>query len=860
MTDIETIRYHLHNTVAEPHVTFETLFDEAARTNDISAIEQLVEATRSFLDNDPVLRLWHAHAQAYLALDRLQLDEAITIMEGLRRQGDELPVSLRARVLNNLGIAYEMNEQWDRALRSHHESVVLCEAQHDDGFGLGASLSNLSLVYFKMQEYDEGIACALRSITIFDRHPDSQEWQIHLGTAWNSLGLMYLELEQFHDAQAAFETARTIWTRWQDDDLGLAYLNLGEVHRRLNDPSAARQYYRHAYDLFQDVGYHREAAETLYWLAVLDMHEQSVPHATLFDKALALARSTNNYKIITQILLSRSELQEHLDNSAAALEEARQAVAMAESLRANIVLPDDRARMTASRIAAYERIVSLLCSSPGGYAEAFYHAEMSKSRALVELLAGYPLRPPEDVPQEWLKREAYLRQSLDQLYQDLDAAPEVIVNQEIELHRIREYIRLQDADFQSFQTIAPLTLEEVQERLPANSVLLEYFTVGDTIIVFVVQPASIDVIPLSVTLQDVRRAFTQLKTNRLGTLHHLTPNTDGYLCPAWILRALYQKLLEPLGELIWNTDMLCIVPHGILHHIPFHALNRQTADGLRYLHGTVAEPRSIIYAPSATVLLDSCQRKPVSQQTGCLALGNNNHTLTQAEAEAESIVALLGGTSYTGQTATRAALLNEGPHFRYIHLSCHGRFNANVPTASTLSLTDGALDVTDVLRELRLNAELVTLSACETGYSKVLRGDELIGFIRAFLYAGTPAVLVSQWVVDELSTRLLMERFYHEILHSEQRERPGTMAQALSVAQDYLRTLSVAALRDLLLAQGSTAQIVDRQLSDLAAVAGYGSLDSLRGDECLLAHPYYWAPFFLVGDRLSTSPEQKCRT
>ena len=91
-----------------------------------------------------------------------------------------------------------------------------------------------------------------------------------------------------------------------------------------------------------------------------------------------------------------------------------------------------------------------------------------------------------------------------------------------------------------------------------------------------------------------------------------------------------------------------------------------------------------------------------------------------------------------------------------MHLSCHGHFDTAKPLASHLLLADGPLSAADILQSLKLNAELVTLSACETGRSEVLRGEELIGLVRAFLYAGTPAVVVTLWPVDELSTLLLM--------------------------------------------------------------------------------------------------------
>src|SRR5512134_3063534 len=105
-------------------------------------------------------------------------------------------------------------------------------------------------------------------------------------------------------------------------------------------------------------------------------------------------------------------------------------------------------------------------------------------------------------------------------------------------------------------------------------------------------------------------------------------------------------------------------------------------------------------------------------------MGYNDSRLTQAEAEAQAVAAVVGGKCLTGTAANRAAVLAESANYRYLHLSCHGAFNPIWPMLSHLRLADQALDVADIVENLRLNAELVSLSACATGRSQILRGDE----------------------------------------------------------------------------------------------------------------------------------------
>jgi CHAT domain-containing protein len=196
-----------------------------------------------------------------------------------------------------------------------------------------------------------------------------------------------------------------------------------------------------------------------------------------------------------------------------------------------------------------------------------------------------------------------------------------------------------------------------------------------------------------------------------------------------------------------------------------------------------------------------------------------------------------------GEKATRSAFFTQANNYRFVHLSCHGWFNPTWPLLSSITIADGAIDVTDILQRLQLNAELVCLSACETGRSHIMQGDELVGLSRAFLYAGTPSVLVSQWVVDELSTRLFMENFYSE-LATDRQSRSMNIALALSRAQQQIRHITKDELYEAMLASSDNREDAAIKLDFLHKTSHQ------QDSQFLLAHPYYWAPFFLIGDRI----------
>jgi CHAT domain-containing protein len=167
----------------------------------------------------------------------------------------------------------------------------------------------------------------------------------------------------------------------------------------------------------------------------------------------------------------------------------------------------------------------------------------------------------------------------------------------------------------------------------------------------------------------------------------------------------------------------------------------------------------------------------------------------------------LDGQVLVENEATLARLKETAPTCRTIHLATHGTFRADNPLFSGLNLADGWLTTLDVF-DLRLNASLVTLSACQTGQSVVASGDELLGLMRAFLYAGAASLILSQWTVQDRCAAQLMETVYQKLAEGWNKGAALRHAQLAFLAGEH---------------PGRTAPD-------------------------LHAHPYFWAPFFLVGD------------
>jgi CHAT domain-containing protein len=185
-----------------------------------------------------------------------------------------------------------------------------------------------------------------------------------------------------------------------------------------------------------------------------------------------------------------------------------------------------------------------------------------------------------------------------------------------------------------------------------------------------------------------------------------------------------------------------------------------------------------------------------------IAFGYSAHErLPYAPQEAAAVAGLFDGQALTEAEATLAQLHTVGTAARVLHLATHGDFNPDNPLFSGLTLADGQLSTLDIFN-LRLQASLVTLSACQTGRSVIKGGDELLGLMRAFLYAGAASVMLSYWRVADQSTMALMQLFYQYLAQN------AAKGHALRQAQ----------------------------------------CDFIHSADARLAHPYSWASFFLVGD------------
>jgi CHAT domain-containing protein len=286
---------------------------------------------------------------------------------------------------------------------------------------------------------------------------------------------------------------------------------------------------------------------------------------------------------------------------------------------------------------------------------------------------------------------------------------------------------------------------------------------------------------------------------------------------ARVLRRAYAALVAPVAGAVQQAQQLIVAPHGPLHQLSFAALLDEQG---RPLLKTMPP---MVYVPSATIMLQLLARPALDRRwdSPCLALGydGTSMSLRHTEPEAEAVARITGGEARRGRPGQLTQFLEQASRYRWLHLACHGEFDLAEPLRSWLELGPGEhLRASDVLESPRMHTELVTLSACRSGVSKVLRGDEPMGLVRAFLAAGVQTVVVTLWQVEDRSARLLMEHFYALLAEPRIRQDPAS------------------ALRE--------AQVDER-------VRAWGEMEPNAVDAPDVEHPYadpsFWAAYVVVG-------------
>jgi CHAT domain-containing protein len=514
------------------------------------------------------------------------------------------------------------------------------------------------------------------------------------------------------------------------------------------------------------------------------------------------------------------------------------AIEIAESIRSSVAGPDQRTSYIGQYRDTYGQLIDALMRlhrgrpASGFVQHAFEVSERARARTLLDLLGESRSNIREGVDAALVSREQALRAALAIRRAESDERVQRLL---IEYRELQNEIRARSPRYAALVEPQSASLDVLQnDLLDDDTVLVEYALGARTSYAWVVGSDSLtshELPPRAEIETLARRAHKALSQPHAPELLEA-------------LRALSKAVIEPIGRQIAGKR-LAVVTEGALQYVPFAALLDDAGTPLIRSHEIVSLPSaSTLFAlrrdafsrtpPTKSVFVvgdpvfdrrDSRVKgvKGGGEQVVEVPTGNIERSAKESGADLERLwftrreanaIATLAGRDGVQKLldfdATLDRVMAAGlASYRVVHFATHGLLNNKHPGLSGLvfSLVDsrgrprnGFLPAYEVYN-LRLNADLVVLSACQTALGEDVRGEGLVGLTRAFMYAGTPRVVASLWRVPDSATAALMERFYHAMLSQQL-----TPANALRTAQESVRA------------------------------------------ERRWAAPYYWAGFTLVGE------------
>ena len=591
-----------------------------------------------------------------------------------------------------------------------------------------------------------------------------------VATTLNNTGLIFREMGRYAEALQSFEDALVIdmrlKSRWAIAyDLrnqGLTYLLMGEAEKAIPLFQKARMQ-------AAAIGNRINVAKAN--LGLGDAYSaigKKADATNAYQKALKLARSMSLRETEWRSIFGMAKLLLS-DNQEKAEQLLLEAVRVIESMRSDIKILQLKDRFLSNKLSVYETLCRLLADE-GKIVESFEIAERSRSRNFIDLLGNQRLSLNRSIDQKLYDRQTLLRARMEEQEVLLAQSTEKAERQTYEqaLVRLRNdfktlmlEIQAENPQLSALVSVGNFSAKKLIKNLEPDVALIEYYILENEIFYWLIRPKGIKLFRIAVN----RRNFSESILDYRRKIQNIEPLADES-------RALFTTLLAPVMPYLKEVRKLGIIPHGPLHYLSFSTLSNSD-DYLIDLF-------PIFYLPSANVLNYTIGKRSKAKSLRVLALGNPDlgdpaFNLPFSEHEVNSIKwDFPNVTVMTKERASEKWVVDNIEKFGIIHMASHGQFDPINPLFSAIKLTkgsgeDGNLEAAEIFG-LKINADIVVLSACQTGLGQVTKGDDVIGLNRAFFYAGTHTIVSSLWRVSDVATAIMIKEFYRQYMHHNKSE------------------------------------------------------------------------------------------
>jgi CHAT domain-containing protein/tetratricopeptide (TPR) repeat protein len=686
------------------------------------------------------------------------------------------------KVLSNLGYLYMEQEDYAQADAQFHQTLKIYRSANNQREE-SRVLLNLGVVQQRQGKHDEALAFFRQSL---DSANATKVIDVEIA-ALEGIGVVFTAESHFDDALKALEKGLAIARETQDKMRQTELLwRTAQTYHSMQDYTLAEQF-------AQD--------------------------------AVVLARAMHLPKLTFLAMATLGDVYAANNKTELAIRTLKESIEQLETLRERVAGREEGLQLFfENKVGPYHSLVTLL-TGQGKNLEALLYTERAKGRVLLDAVSGGRSDLANVLTESERIEEQHLIKKLSDINQRIKSQPAGDTRTQNEFYGQLDAARLELASFKDRIYVAhpetrlrsgvaqALTLASIKTITATTDLAyLEYVVIDRKLGVFIVKHNRVTNEPairyssLPVNIDEIRHKVD--KFHSMMAERH--PNHRA------LSRELYQLLIEPVAKELQNVRTVCIVPDSFLWTLPFQALTTKRGNYL-------IEQYALYYTPSLSVLheMNDRSRQTITEES-LIAFGNpvigrdeklNRDLCPLPEAEAEvdavgSAVRSRGKKVLVGRDATEQVFKSLAPEYAMIHLATHGVIDNRDPLYSHLLLTktegnvenEGSLEAREIMN-MRLTADLVVLSACETGNGRISPGEGVIGMSWAFFVAGTRSLVVSQWRVNSASTSQLMHNFYKELAR-----------RSKTAKSEALRQASLAVLK-----------------------------------EPRYRHPFYWAGFVLVG-------------
>ena len=701
-------------------------------------------------------------------------------------------------------------------------------------------LHGIGDVYYKLGDVGRAESLYLESLALSVEAKDES----NQSSVLKSLGDLYIEQGKLSQAISIAEQALAIGQKLKNLPNQLGALNtLSTLYRRMGDAAKATEYVQQALKLLEGRSNPIWEGETSNNLGLLHLRFGDVPKAkSAFETTLAMDQRTMTPQVTWQAHSGLADAYFQLGELDKAREHYQKAIETIESVRARLGGEEEKAAFFQDKVDVYKKQIALLLNprlktaSSTNAAEAFHYVERARARAFLDQLAEARVDVEQKAAPDLAKRQEVLQQRISQLTTELikERSQEVSKQDKAKIAELEKRLGQADTEladwlrelrrrnprYAALKYPEPIMLAAAQRLLDDKTILVSYSLAEPQSFLFALTRNDFQVkrLPAEPMLRDGVQKLLAAITDKNN------PSPVEYRRQA---SRLSQQLLQPISSMLAGKTGLVIIADGALLRLPFEVLfwPGMSAQGdLRRLPYLIRHC-AVSYAPSVSVWAELLNEQRPAAPKGFIAFGDPVYkqpadgaiasALRAGRADRLTLQPLpysreeINGIAKLFSDDDRAVFFAEDAseenvktperlgRYRMVHFSTHGYVNEARPRFSGLVLSqtrtdsqnrdsqseDGLLSAYEIFN-LKLQADLVVLSACETGLGKEIKGEGLIGLTRGFMYAGAPRVVASLWRIDDRASADVMTRFYSAMLKDGMRPAAALRAAQVSMLRD----------------------------------------------------------------------------